>query len=237
MTKKLLAVLLVGCLLAALPFTFTACDGEGGGGTPSEGQLPTFEVGDTWVWSYTMYGTTYTLTEEVIGEERAEGRDCYVLDMSFDPTLTFSQEGGESTITAMTYWGDKATAFSEVKQEMVGDYNGESFTLTYVYSYDPWASLFPLELGKEVETEQTATQYMGETQAGEPTVTTIKYRVDSRETVTVSAGTFDCFKIIIYDGEGNVTQIAWWTDEVKSMVKSEDASGKTLMELLSYSVS
>ncbi len=233
--KKALTMLLVFCLLAATPFAFTACKGDGG--EPSEGQLPSFESGDTWVWSYVMQGETTTLTEEVIGEERVEGRDCYVIDMSFDPVLSFPQEEGVSTITGMKYWGDKATAFYEVKSEISGNYDGTAFTMTMISSYSSWASLFPLELAKEVETEQTVTQYFGDTQSGEPTVSTQNYRVDNREDVTVTAGTFSCWKLVIDDGAGNVLQIVWWSDEAESIVKSTDGAGNTTMELLSYSVS
>jgi hypothetical protein len=238
--KRVIAVLLVGCLLAALPFTVTACkdDGDNGGnGTPSGGKLPDYEVGDTWVWDYVMYGTNYTLTEEIIGEETVEGRDCYVTDMSFDPVLSFPQAEGESTITGMTYWGDKATGIFEVKREMSGNYNGEAFTLTMVSDYSSWESIFPLEIGREVETEQTTTQYMGDTQAGEPTVIAQRYKVNSQEEITVSAGTFDCWKITIYDGAGSVLQVVWWSDEARTIVKSTDGVGNTIMELLSYSVS
>ncbi|MGD9117467.1 MAG: hypothetical protein PVJ08_01870 [Dehalococcoidia bacterium] len=234
--KKAIAVLLVGCLLAALPFTVTACKDDGDG-TPAEGQLPTLEVGDQWVWSYTMYGTTYTLTEEVIGEEKVEGRDCYVIDMSFDPLLTFAQIGGESTITSMKYWGDKDTGILEVKREMLGDYNEESFTLTMISDYDPWESIFPLEIGREVETEQTITQYYGDTQSGEPTVSVEKFEVNGQEDVIVSAGTFSCWKITIYDGTGDIIQIIWWSDEAKTIVKSTGDDGTVIMELISYSVS
>ena len=47
------------------------------------GRLPTWEVGDKWVWSYLMDETTYTLTEEIIGEETVEGRRCYVSDITY----------------------------------------------------------------------------------------------------------------------------------------------------------
>jgi len=233
--KKVLGVLLVFCLLAAVPFTFTACQEDEG--APSEGQLPAFEVGDTWVWSYVMQGTTYTLTEEILGEEEVLGRDCYVIDMSFDPALTFPQEEGETTITGMKYWGDKATGIYEVKREISGSYDGAIFTTGIVSSYSSWESPFPLEIGKEVETEQTTTQYVGDNQAGEPTVTTQRYSVDSQEDITVTAGTFSCWKLIIYDGAGNIIQILWWSDEAKTIVKSVDGNGNTVMELLSYSVS
>jgi hypothetical protein len=195
--KKALGVLLVGCLLAALSFTFAACDGGGDGGATAAGQLPDFEVGDVWTWSYAMQGQSYTLTEECIGEEMVEGRDCWVTNMAFDPLLTFPQAEGVSTVTEMTYWGDKATCFNEVKSEMVGHYDDTDFTLTVISSYSSWASLFPLKVGNEVETEHTLTQYYNGSQAGEPLVSTLSYRVDGQETITVSAGTFSCWRLIL----------------------------------------
>lgn len=233
--RKVLRGLLVACLLAALPFAFTACKDDGG--AAAEGQLPDLKMGDSWVWSYVMQGQAYTLTEEVIGEERVEGRDCWVSDMAFDPLLTFPQAEGVSTITGMTYWGDKATVFYEVKSEMAGTYDGEGFTMTMISDYTSWESLFPLEVGKELETEQTTTQYVGDNQAGEPVVTTMRFVVEGQENVTVSAGTFSCWKITLYDGEDNIVQVSWWSMEVKSAVKAEDSRGNVAMELLSYSVS
>ena len=121
--------------------------------------------------------------------------------------------------------------------ESSGTYNGAAFTSTETYSYNPWISLFPLEIGKEAETEKTTTQYSDGSQVGDPTVTTEKYKIDSKETITVTAGTFSCWKIIMYDGAGNVTETVWYSDQVKSLVKMTDADGNTMMELQSYSVS
>ena len=156
--------------------------------------------------------------------------------MSFDPVLVLEQPEGATTVTTMKYWGDKATVFYEVKREISGIYEGIPFTITMIFSYDPWLSLFPLELGNEVETEQTLTQYFEGTQSEEPTVSAQRYRVDSREEITVAAGTFDCWKLIIDDGAGNIVQTVWWSDDAMSIVKSVDANGNTVMEMLSYSL-
>jgi hypothetical protein len=230
--KKALTILLCGCLLAAMPLAFAACDGE----VIPAGELPDYELGDTWVWHYAMQGESTTLTEEVMGEEVFEGRDCYILHMSFDPVLVFQQPEGASTITSMKYWSDKATGIYEVKREVSGIYNGAPFTTTMVSTYDPWVSPFPLELGKQVETVQTLTSYFNGSQSGEPIVGTERYLVDSREEITVAAGTFDCWKLVIDDGAGNIIQTVWWSDEVRSIVKSVDADGIIVMELLSYSL-
>jgi len=231
--KKVLGVLLIFCLLAAVPFLLPACVEEEGA---PEGQLPTLQVGDQWVFSYVMDGTTATLTEEIIGEETVEGRDCYVLDMSFDPVMSGTQDNVVYTITSMKYWVDKATGLLGVKMESTTTYNGQISTSTETYSYNPWTSPFPLEIGKEVETENTTIHYYEGEQYGETEVTTEKYTVVSKEDVTVTAGTFSCWKITYYDSGLNTTQTMWWADEVKSLVKMTDADGNTMMELQSYSV-
>jgi hypothetical protein len=228
--RKVLIMSLFCCLLVAISLLLPAC-----GGGEKEGKLPTYHVGDTWTWSYVMEGTTYTLTEEVTGEETVEGRDCYVIDMSFDPEISYTQGGVVSTINSMTYWGDKATGLNEVKTEMSGTYDGTAFTMSTTCSYNPWVSIFPLEIGKEVETEKTTTQYFNGEQTGDPIVSTEAYEVDSKEDVTVAAGTLSCWKLIMYE-DGDVFQTMWWSDKVKSMVKSTDADGNTMMELQSYSV-
>ena len=228
--KKALGMLLVFCLLLATSLLLPAC-------VAKEGQLPTWEVGDQWVWSYVMEGTTATLTEEVTEEETVEGRDCYVLDMSFDPMMSSTHDGVVYTTTSMKYWMDKATGLYGVKHEYATTYNGQAVTSSMIYSYSPWASLFPLEIGKEVETERTTTTYLEGEQYGDILTDTEIYTVVSKEDVTVTAGTFSCWKITYYDSASDTTQTMWWSDEAKTMVKSIDADGNTMMELQSYSVS
>jgi hypothetical protein len=236
--KKMLGVLLVSSLLIAISSLLPSCQKQGEGETEApEGQLPTLQVGDNWVWSYVMNDTTYTLTEEVTGTETVAGRDCYVIRMSFDPAISQTHDSVTYTVTDMKYWADKASALLGVKMETSVTGNGQTSTSSEIYSYEPWASLFPLEIGKVVEAAKTTTQYSGDTQIGEPAVTTEKYVVDSKEGVTVPAGTFSCWKMIIYDGAGNIVTTFWYSDQLKNGVKSADVNGNTMMELKSYSVS
>ncbi len=230
--KKVLGVLLVFCLLVATSLLLPACQEE----EALEGQLPTIQVGDQWVWSYVMDGTISLMTQEVIGEETVEGRVCYVLDMSFDPVMSSTHDDVVYTTAGIKYWGDKATGLLGVKMEMTTTYNGQVITQSETYLYNPWTSLFPLEVGKEVETEKTTIYYFEGGQYGETEVSTEKYKVVSQEDVTVTAGTFSCWKITYYDSALDTTQTMWWSDEVKTMVKSTDADGKTISELQSYSV-
>jgi len=234
--KKVLGVLLVFCLLGATSLLLPACLEEEREEEALEGQLPAIQVGDQWVWSYVMGETTSTCTEEVTGEETVEGRDCYVIDMSFDPVMSSTHEGVVYTITGMKYWGDKTTGLLGVKMETTTTYNGQVFTQSVTYSYNPWTPLFPLQVGKEVEMEKTTSTYHEGEQYGEPVVSTEKYTVVSKEDATVTAGTYSCWKMTYYDSALNTTQTMWWSDEVKTMVKSTDEDGKTIMELQSYSV-
>ena len=135
----------------------------------------------------------------------------------------------------MKQWADKATGLLGVKHESTTTHNGQVTTSSTTYSYNPWASLFPLEVGKEVETEKTSTNYYEGEPYGEPVVTTEEYTVVSKKDVTVTAGTFSCWKITLDDSARDVTQTMWWSDEAKMMVRM-DEDGQTIMELQSYSV-
>ena len=174
------------------------------------------------------------LTEEVIGDETVEGRVCYVIDMSFDPVMSWPQGDVECAITSMKYWSDKTTGLAGVKHEMSTTCNGQVNTTATIYSYDPWTSLFPLEVGKEVETTKTSNTYSNGEQTGDPVVGTETYEVEGKEDVTVAAGTFSCWKIVMHDSANDITQTMWYSDEVKTMVKMTDADGNTIMELQSY---
>lgn len=239
--KKGILWLFLSCLMA-LTLVAWSCDGTTNGEQEEEeeeeqeGQLPTWQVGDQWVWSYVQDSTTMILSEEITGEETVEGRVCYVIDMSFDPAMSWTQGDIECAVTSMKYWNDKDTALNGVKHETSTTCNGQVTTTTFIYSYSPWASIFPLEIGKEVETEMTATQYYNGEQMGDPVVGTQAYEVVGKEDITVAAGTFSCWKMTYYDSANDVTQVMWYSDEVKTTVKSTDEDGNTIMELQSYSV-
>jgi hypothetical protein len=230
-TRRLLGILWVVVMVSLV--SIVACAEE----EAPEGQLPTSHVGDQWVWTYVMGEATSTLTEEVIGEETVESRDCYVIDMSFDPVMSSTHDSVVYTITNMKYWADKATGLLGVKYEYTITANEQVFTSSETYSYNPWTFMFPLEVGKEVETQKTTVSYSDGSQQGDPIVTTERYTVVSKEDVTVTAGTFSCWKMTMYDSGTDVTQTMWYSDQVKSMVKMVDAEGNTVMELQSYSVS
>lgn len=230
--KKVLRVLVILSLVAAISCLLPACGEE----EVVEGQLPVLKVGDTWTWSYVMGGTDYMLTETVTGIETVNERACYVIDMSFDPAIESVHDGTVYTVTEMTYYGDKISGLIGTKMETTVTGNGQSYKSYETYSYDPWIVLFPLEIGKVLETSKTTTQYMGDVQAGEPVVISERYVVEGKEQVTVAAGTFTCWKIVIYDGDGNVIVTMWYSDEAKSAARMIEPATDGSMELESYSV-
>jgi hypothetical protein len=157
--------------------------------------------------------------------------------MSFDPVMSYTHDSVVYTITSMKYWADKATGLLGVKHKYTIIGNEQVITSSETYSYNPWTPLFPLEIGKEVETQKTTIRYSDGSQQGDPIVTTERYTIVSQENVTVAAGTFSCWKMTMYDSATDAIQTMWYSDQVKSMVKTIDAEGSTVMELQSYSVS
>jgi len=235
--KRGIAILLVVALMVGVVVGGTACESCL---RPAEGQLPTYNVEDTWTWTYVYPGTQteFTMTEAVTGEETVGGRDCYVIDMSFDPAMSWPGEDTTTcTMTGMTYWQDKATALYGVEMEMSVTCNGATYTNTDTFSYDPWTPLFPLEVGNEVSTQMTTHSYWdGTLLPGSPFTITQEYEVvDKDDIITVAAGSFGCWKIDIYEGDAFAGSF-WFSDVVKSSVLMVDGNGVTIMELLSYSV-
>ena len=233
--KRGVAILLVFALMVGVVVGGTACESCQ---RLAEGQLPSYNVGDTWTWFYVDPGTQteFDMTETVTGEETVDSRDCYVIDMSFDPTMSWTYDTTTCTVTSMTYWGDKATALYGVKMVTAYTCNGTPYTMTETYSYDTWASLFPLEADKEVSMQMTIHSYSdGIEMPGSPSTVTSEYVVVGKEDITVAAGSFSCWKIDMYQDDVFAGSL-WYSDAVRSMVKTVDATGATQMELISYSV-
>ena len=60
--------------------------------------------------------------------------------------------------------------------------------------------------------------------------------VEAFEDVTVSAGTFESFKVVEYDQDGNPLYTSWYSDEAKIEIKSIDHETDEITELLSYNL-
>lgn len=196
-----------------------------------EGVLPTLSVGDKWEWRSVFEGIEYTTTTEITGEDITDGKNCYVGKGSIVPPL-------QGIMDAASLKADKATMLP-VRVQTSGEYMDMPFIVAVSLSYDFVDTfLYPLEVGREcevVETETTAITMAGETQR-ETDTSTYVYKVEKMEEITVPAGTFRCFKIVKYDGDGNSVQSSWRSDKAKGVVKSIDHEIGLVDELVSYSV-
>lgn len=230
----MLGIILPLCLITTALLLLPSCTNDIG--DEVEKGLPTYQVGDRWVWFYSMESGRRFLTEVIVDEEMVEGRDSYVIDMVFDPVISWNQNDTECTVSGMTYWLDKATILYGIKLETSTSCNGQIYASTETYDYNPQTSLFPLEIGKKIEIEKTTILHSNGEQSGNPVVTTEVYKVNSKEDITVAAGGFSCWKITLSDSAGNVTRTTWWSNEVKSVVKMTDTDGNIIMALRSYSV-
>jgi hypothetical protein len=199
------------------------------------GRLPIYQVGDKWGWRYVVDDITTLRTEEIIAAELVEDRDCYVVSVSFNPPISYTQDNIKGIITSMTYWLDKATIFYRVKMELSVASNEKDYDITEIYSYDSWLSIFPLEIGEGVEMEKETSRYLDSIQTAESIITTEKYFTHSKEDITVAAGEFNCWKILVYNGNDNTVQTLWYSDRFTTQVRITDVSG-SLMELESYLV-
>jgi len=203
---------------------------------PAGASLPTLSTGNQWVYDFFMAvngNYTGTLTQTVTGDDTIDDTDCYTLNWTFDPAMM-----GVSTFKV---WMEKDTLM-EKKMEMSWTYMNDTYTSVTVMSYEFDKALWPLEVGKEVAmtTNETTTIYVDSWEISTETeITTGTMKVEGKEKITVAAGEFDCFKIVMRDDEDNIVSKAWYADQVKGWVRSVSYDGDIVtmsMELESYSV-
>jgi hypothetical protein len=215
--------LLALCLVLAITFS-------GGlyGCTPKlNGDLPKFTIGDKWVANWHTGGAEYTVTTEVTGTAILDSQDCWVMETTFDPAYAGS-------VTGMTNKYEKTDldiVFSEYHMTKPDDFT----TFTYKIS---GTAYYPLTVGKEAQEISFQSVSSGNTTiySTENSTVTTNTKVETIEKITVPAGTFECFKILKYDDQGNLIQITWRSDKIKLFqVKMTDPSEPdAVYELVSF---
>jgi hypothetical protein len=238
---------LVGVILALVvaPLAGGVACGVCGGGDKAE--LPVLNIGDQIAYKVMEVRESgeedeYQVSYEVTGEEVLDGKDCYVTEATMDPAPEgLSNVEGTVWIEKATTWPLKSVITADV--EYGGQVISVSFTedLTHEFSGE---SYWPLEVGKEVEVTETTVETTqvedGDPDVGDPKEKTTTYKVEGNEERTVEAGTFDCFKVVEYDEDGNKIGTAWYSDEAKVDVYGkdydEDGEESGWRELVSYSL-
>lgn len=195
----------------------------------SEGMLPTLHVGDQWVFRGIYSGVAYTITEKIVGEEFIQGKDCYVKEVTYDPSI--------SGISKATYWIEKAT-LDILRSQYSFEYSGVTVTCSTVYDPKyPGRGPWPKTVGSEWSETGTITETCvvpGNSNTDTESYS-MNYKVEKVEDITVGAGTFRCLKIVVYEN-GVATQNHWYSDKTKTFVKIVYLSDQDGEQLLSYSV-
>ena len=212
------------------------------GAPPAEG-VPTWSVGDYWVMdcSYANPGgkteeDTCQLTVIVTGEEAVGDEDCYKSAGVFEPAATRDAADMPLTLHIETadIWTSKDALvylkMSSAIAELPGLPSTVTWTLTGNYGYpfsegQTWSGSVRVVAGVLDE------------------ITDLEFKVLGEETITVPAGTFDCWHLVASESGSPGTYVnEYWinTTEVKSVVKEIERAlwaGVETRELSSYSVS
>lgn len=213
------------------------------------GELPVWKVGDTWTikqtlkWPYLNESIT-TIVCSVTGEQVYNGTDCYIVNRQITTQDTSTTPESVYNVTNVF---DKATLRVIGIEQSTNSMNWSSTMCSTIvintsvnYSVEP----YPLSMGKTWTTNENKTTScagipipFGENQSTTESTNYI-YKVEGIESVTVPAGTFNCFKIVIYNSENDVLQTEWITDVTRGFtVKRSSSQIDFIEELMSYSLS
>lgn len=239
-------ILVIACVCLLL-FFLASCNNSDDNltSTGEDGQLVELSIGDTWTWGAAEGPEQRIVTQEVVDHAIVEGTPCYVIHNSMSPSPPGLIDGFITKISSETL--DPITMLAKWKTNggriEEGSLEEESSSTSYVYSEPP----YPLTVGKTwdvSETEVTKADWRENALTFEDSS---RYLVEQIEEITVPAGTFRCFKIIVYrHGSDSPSDIKWLSAETKyflvkgiSLNSGEPGSESYVppMELNSYSVS
>lgn len=182
-------------------------------------------IGDMWVYSGEVSGMgggtlDRILIEEVVGEERINGKDCYVEIITLEPygVLYF-----DASVKYFKLWVEKDTL--KVKQAFL--LSEENFPIiTISYTNDFAQKPFPLEIGKEFEYNISARRdvFWGEYPPQESSSKFISV-VHAKENIEIDNETFECFMISQYENDIGGAPIGEWaySPEVLNVVRSHNS--------------
>lgn len=195
------------------------------GPTVTPGALPTWSVGDNWVYENSTGAIyTYSVTSEGQFDPPWDNTPCYRVTGTIDP---LSEWGGN-----ILQWYRKATLDFR-KDRVFGGDRDRSSTFTHSYSADPW----PLEVGKTytVTTDESTDRTISGDGYTEGSSHTFQITIETFENVSVRGQKFECFKLVKREG-GTLVETRWYSDVVKREVKQINHQTGEVLELVSYRV-
>ena len=181
-------------------------------------------MGSQWVYTVT-YGTEVTTwTVDVTTEETVDSVECYKSSTTFSAPPQRVASGISVTVTAAQTWRSednlaqyKAIAAinmysMDVQTTMTDTYTTgtpDFFTLSNAWTVSEYTVLNP--------------------PLAAPSTTIYNVTVVGMESVTVTAGTFNCYKIE-YSVAGTVKKTEWWSPDVLGFVKQVSTGTYALPE-------
>lgn len=216
---------------------------DGNGDGDGAGAVPTQSVGDTWVYdcSYANPGgkteqDTCELTVTVVGEEAVGDEDCYKSAGVFEPAATRDAADMPLTLHIETadIWTSKDHLVYLKMSSAIAELPGLPSTVTWTLTGD---------YGWEFSEGKTWSGSVRVVAGVLDEITDLEFEVLGMETITVPAGTFECYHLVVSESGSPGTYVnEYWinTDDVKSVVKEVEAAlwaGEEIRELSSYSVS
>lgn len=181
--------------------------------TIKAGLLPTYHIGDQWVFRYPQENIMSTENIVMIRE------NDYVVGVLFKGLKDFITENGSKWLDRMSL-----DAIEYQSPLYLSQWNICSYKVIKSYDYvegSPW----PLDIGKKfkrTEEEIKTFSIMGGGNWTERANKIRLFKVVGREKIKVPAGRFWCFKIEIYEGHYYLTQIKWYSEVAKTFVKIID---------------
>lgn len=208
-----------------------------------EVSLPVLSVGDTWVYtcSYADPGgateqDTSELTLTVVGEEAVGDEACYHSAGVFEPVAARDASDMPLVLHLETadVWTSKANLVYMKLSSSIAELPGLPSIVTWAYTGD---------YGWEFSEGKTWSGPVHVVAGPLDETTDLEFKVLGVETITVPAGTFDCWHMVAYEPASPDTYTnEYWVNatEVKSVVKEIESAlwaGVETRELSSYSVS
>jgi hypothetical protein len=195
-------------LLLALPLSsFTA---------ESDAEQPQWKVGDKWHYKSTQLEGTQDISVEVteITNVNVNNIDYDVYVVETKSNFTFQ---GVTLITGINSYILRSN-LAKVKNEFTETVSqNTSIVMTTTYNPPRKDYDFPLKVGKTWYSESTESFFDGETYNN--ISRRLDYSVVELESLTLEAGTFECYKIKIDDGLGSI-YYDWYSPKVSNTVNA-----------------
>ena len=194
-----------------------------------QGLPPKLYTGDQWIYRQIQGNATYIRTETVLGEEKIENTDCYIVNVAIVPAF-------DDWIPGWTEWRDKKTYSTfrvqfSASNPLIGN---QTLNRLIVYSSEVTGSEWPYRVGNEftINESWTRTDVVADSNVPQTGESITTWKVTNIEEIETGSGNLTCFKTIGYQG-GNATFEYWYSDKAKAYVKHINPITD---ELVSYSL-